>query len=233
MYEKLSEKLKQALKRRNMSQKELAQKLNVTPQAVSKWMCGKSLPSIDLATDILKILGINIIEEMAKADRRKENMRQVDLCELNNYEAARQEAKAILSDSNIDNNYSHSVYILCERLVTAVIGLTYYQMIHNKDKNNDVDYYNIFNNIEDYFDKDANSHLPEEHLTDEYNNYLDYNFFLMGADLFESFDEYKIPNHDYFAKSLSEWYTFKKSINESPSSNIYNELLVALSEIID
>lgn len=36
MYEKLSEKLKQALKRRNMSQKELAQKLNVTPQAVSK-----------------------------------------------------------------------------------------------------------------------------------------------------------------------------------------------------
>lgn len=41
MHEKLKEKLKQELKRLNMSQKELAQKLNVTPQAVSKWMCGK------------------------------------------------------------------------------------------------------------------------------------------------------------------------------------------------
>lgn len=233
MHEKLKEKLKQELKRLNMSQKELAQKLNVTPQAVSKWMCGKGLPSIDLAKDIYRILGINIIGEMIKTDRRKENMKQVDLCELNNYEAAKQEAKAILSDNNIDNNYSHSVYILCERLVTAVIGLTYHQMIHNKGNDNDVDYYNIFNNIEDYFDKNVNNHLSEEHFTDEYNNYLDYNFFLMGADLFESFDEYKISNHDYCATSLNEWYMFKKSISESPSSNIYNELLVALSEIID
>ena len=219
--------LKQALEKCGMTQKELADIIHVTPQAVSKWIKGESRPSVDNVIEINKVLGIDLIRETTrKKHRGNQNMEQVDLFELNDYKKAKDHAKQILSEAEIDINYSHSVYILCERLLTSVIGLTYHQMIHKKDEYDEIVYQDIFLNIEDYFD-DGSFDKVEGFC----ENYLEYNFYKMGVDLMESFDEYTIVNHNFCQDSIDEWYSFSKAIIKNPASPIYNEFLVALSEI--
>lgn len=48
----------------NMTQKELAQKLNVTDKAISKWERGKSLPDISLLSQLAEKLEISLLELM-------------------------------------------------------------------------------------------------------------------------------------------------------------------------
>lgn len=48
----------------NLTQKELAQALNVTDKAVSKWERGKSLPDISLLSKLAEKLGISLLELM-------------------------------------------------------------------------------------------------------------------------------------------------------------------------
>lgn len=47
-------------KEKNMTQKELAEKLNVTDKAVSKWERGDSFPDITLLEPIAKVLGVTL-----------------------------------------------------------------------------------------------------------------------------------------------------------------------------
>ena len=49
--------LKKALKERELSQKEFAELIHVTPQAVSKWLNGESRPSQDNVILIFETLG--------------------------------------------------------------------------------------------------------------------------------------------------------------------------------
>jgi transcriptional regulator with XRE-family HTH domain len=49
-------------KEKNLTQQELADKIAVTVQAVSKWECGKSLPDISILKPLCEILGISINE---------------------------------------------------------------------------------------------------------------------------------------------------------------------------
>lgn len=58
----LSDKLKELRNQRNISQEKLAQYLNVSFQAVSKWENGNSYPDITLLPDIAKFFGITVDE---------------------------------------------------------------------------------------------------------------------------------------------------------------------------
>ena len=49
-------------KKQNRTQKELAEKLNVTDKAVSKWERGDSFPDITLLEPIAKELGVTVSE---------------------------------------------------------------------------------------------------------------------------------------------------------------------------
>lgn len=44
----------------NLTQEELAEKLNITYKAVSKWECGKSLPDASIMIDLCNILKITV-----------------------------------------------------------------------------------------------------------------------------------------------------------------------------
>ena len=54
------EKLRTYRKEKNISQEQLAEKIGVTRQAVSRWETGKSLPDIHTLHKISKILDISI-----------------------------------------------------------------------------------------------------------------------------------------------------------------------------
>lgn len=55
-------------KRLNYSQADLAEKLNITPQAISKWECGATLPDIDLLLQLSHIYGVSINQMLEDND---------------------------------------------------------------------------------------------------------------------------------------------------------------------
>lgn len=69
---KLSENLKKIRKENNLSQEQLAEKLGVSRQAVSKWESGQSYPEMDKVLLICKLFNYNMDELM------NENIKEVD-----------------------------------------------------------------------------------------------------------------------------------------------------------
>lgn len=63
-----SERIKKEREKRGWSQTELAEKLHVSRQSVSKWETGKNYPSIDVLIDISDLFGITI-DELLRSDK--------------------------------------------------------------------------------------------------------------------------------------------------------------------
>ena len=223
----MNEIIKKALERVGMTQKELAERMYVTPQAVSKWVSGASMPSVDNIAMIKEILGVDLIEESVKASRKGRTAMKRQHCELQDLstiEKARDEAKLILEEAGIAGNYPHHIYILVEWLVTATIGLTYHKMLNDKDSYEEFDYSCICCELESFFEEEA-THKG-------YRSELAYRFFLMGGDLFESFGEYRLENHDYGNEAMSLWYDLQRAFGEKWDSPLLPEFKVALLEVI-
>ena len=58
----IGEKIAEMRKANKMTQRELAEKLNVSDKVISKWETGKSLPDVETMPRISKVLGISISE---------------------------------------------------------------------------------------------------------------------------------------------------------------------------
>ncbi len=63
-------------KEKNMTQKELAQKLNLTDKAISKWERGIGFPDIAMLKPLAEIFNVSIIELL---NGEKENVKEIDL----------------------------------------------------------------------------------------------------------------------------------------------------------
>lgn len=68
-------------KEQNLTQEELAEKLNITYKAVSKWECGRSLPDASNMLDLCNILKISVNELLS--GERVENNNYVNNAEEN------------------------------------------------------------------------------------------------------------------------------------------------------
>ena len=69
----LNENLKQLRKSKGLSQEELAIRLNVVRQTISKWEKGLSVPDADMLIKIADIFEVSVSELLgAKIDERKE-----------------------------------------------------------------------------------------------------------------------------------------------------------------
>lgn len=64
-------------KEKGLTQKELAEKLNVTDKAVSKWETGRSAPDISLLTSLSEALGVSVIEILNGERIEKESFHEV------------------------------------------------------------------------------------------------------------------------------------------------------------
>ncbi|MGE7725665.1 helix-turn-helix transcriptional regulator [Bacillus cereus] len=62
-----SERLKEEREKRNWSQHDLAEKLHVSRQSVSKWETGKNYPSIEIIIHLSDLFGITI-DELLRSD---------------------------------------------------------------------------------------------------------------------------------------------------------------------
>ena len=69
-YEKITLFLSNERKKDKLTHKQLAEKLNVTFQAVSRWKKGISAPSLDFLDDLLRIFNVSI-DEILKESKGK------------------------------------------------------------------------------------------------------------------------------------------------------------------
>ena len=70
-------------KKKNLTQAQLAEKLNVTDRAISKWETGKAMPDSDIMLDLCDILGIKVNEllcgEMIEIEHKDEQLNELIL----------------------------------------------------------------------------------------------------------------------------------------------------------
>lgn len=64
----------QLRKERGLTQKELADKLNVTDKAVSKWETGKGFPDVKLLDPLAQTLGVSLVELMQGRHQEAETL---------------------------------------------------------------------------------------------------------------------------------------------------------------
>lgn len=69
-FDKIGEVIKKIRQENNMTQKEFAEKYNVSFQAVSKWECGKNIPDITLLKQISEDYNISL-DELIKGNKFK------------------------------------------------------------------------------------------------------------------------------------------------------------------
>jgi len=67
-----NEKLRELRKKKNLTQEELAEKINVSRQTIVKWESGESEPSISIAKDIAEIFGVTVEEMTGITPKSKE-----------------------------------------------------------------------------------------------------------------------------------------------------------------
>ena len=211
--------IKKALQDSGMQQKELAERIGVSNQAVSQWINGEKQPSFDNIKLMTEVFGIKFGESLIKKGIRSESKMKkqtMELKDLDSIDKAQIEARSILQTSGIQN-YSQATYILVNWLTVAVIGLVYHQYLHKKE-NDEVYYEDIFYYLNDIVDENGNS--------------IEEAFFLMGGDLFESFGDCKMANHDYAHDCMDLWYRFKKVYNRNSDSDFDREFKTAMLDMI-
>lgn len=71
-----SERLKREREKRGWSQAELAEKIHVSRQSVSKWETGKNYPNIEIIIDLSDLFGITIDELLRSDEVLKEKVIQ-------------------------------------------------------------------------------------------------------------------------------------------------------------
>lgn len=72
----LSYRLRELRQERGLTQGQVAQKLSLSVQAVSKWETGKNLPDIILLPEIADLYGVTIDALFGRRDESRENKKR-------------------------------------------------------------------------------------------------------------------------------------------------------------
>ena len=101
-------------KKKNLTQAQLAEKLNITDRAISKWETGKAMPDSDIMLDLCYILGINVNEllcgEMIDMEQKDEQLNELIF----------QMAK---NEERYHKRLLHSAYVILATSLAALICL--------------------------------------------------------------------------------------------------------------
>ncbi len=96
---------------KNLTQAQLAEQLNITDRAVSKWETGKSMPDASIMLELCKILGITV-NELLSGER----------IDMENYERKADENLIALKRKN-ENHMTKNVAISILFSVTLLLGI--------------------------------------------------------------------------------------------------------------
>lgn len=125
-------------KEKNMTQRELGEKLNLTDKAISKWERGLSYPDICVLNDLSELLDISVVELLDGKRAEEETMSKEQVQELIDYSFQ-------ISDEEIERRKEKSRLIITLCIVIIMlffsIGLNIYNYIKLQKKMSKAPYY--------------------------------------------------------------------------------------------
>ena len=150
-YDKIGKFITASRKEKELTQNELAEKLNITDRAVSRWERGKGCPDISLLEDLSKILDVSIIE-LLKGEKlnNKQKLEKEELIYSMNYakESTKIKMYKVLNNIIVTLIFVVILTIAFNNLKVAVLlNHHYYPNIMFIDVG-DIDSQNLFSNIE-------------------------------------------------------------------------------------
>ena len=91
--EKIGKFITTCRKEKNLTQEELAEKLNVSNKSVSRWENGKNMPDYSVLNDLCNILDININELLSGEKDNKETIENLDMILKEYYKMKKQKER--------------------------------------------------------------------------------------------------------------------------------------------
>lgn len=112
-------------KKINLTQMQLAEKLNITDRAISKWETGKCLPDVSIMPELCKELNITL-NELLSGERENNNSEQLLLQELNdNIKKQKKIGQGIsLLGASMAFNITTSIFGADNQMVIVFSGIT-------------------------------------------------------------------------------------------------------------
>ena len=194
--EKIGNFIKEKRKEKNLTQKELAIKLNITDRAVSKWERGLGCPDVSLLENLSKILDVSIVEILNGEDL-KEEIKNKHIINSINYS---KESYKLKIKSNLNVILTSIIFFVSSLLI--VFNINNYYKLNKKYK---IDDYSVIN--KDKYDKYYNIIINNQgkYTNEEYKKIINY-----VKDSKERID--KLYN-DYYDKkyyTMKDYYKFKE-----------------------
>lgn len=164
--EKIGKFIATSRKQKGLTQTELADRLNITDRAVSKWERGKGCPDISLLEDLSKILDVSIIELLkGEKTNKKQKLEKEELIYSMNYA---KESTKIKMYKTLNNIIITLIFVVILSLsfnnlkIAILMNHHYYPNIMFIDGN--VDSQNLFSDIEKKIEllKKDNSYKSKE-----------------------------------------------------------------------
>ena len=109
--EKIGKFIAECRKEKNLTQLQLAEKLNISNRAVSKWETGKSCPDVSIMMELCDILGINVNELLSGGRIIMENYQKK--AEQNLVELQKQKEQANKMKRKLEILWGVIAIILC------------------------------------------------------------------------------------------------------------------------
>lgn len=149
-YDKIGKFIAASRKEKGLTQNELAEKLNITDRAVSRWERGKGCPDISLLEDLSKILDVSIIELLkGKKINKKQKLEKEELIYSMNYAKESTKIKMYKTLNNIIITLIFVVILILvfnNLKIGVLLNHHYYPNIMFIDGN--IDSQNLFSDIE-------------------------------------------------------------------------------------
>lgn len=102
-------------KEKNMTQSDLAEKLNISDRAISKWENGKSMPDVGTIPELCKILGITINDLFSG-----------EVVSMKNYDKKAEENLLLMAKKEEDNNKKMMMY---EKVIGYICSIVFIILI--------------------------------------------------------------------------------------------------------
>lgn len=207
--EKIGEFIQKLRKDKNLTQEELARKLNITKNAISKWERGISLMDISLLKPLSEILGVSITELLNGERIEEDNIKSKSDEVVNN--------TIILSNNKIKKSKFKSILLttICIIILFVVVFFGYKGYLLNKytfKKPDNVD--EIVRGLKNQKEINVNKRTltKEEYLTIE-------NFKIRN-----DFKDYELTNKVNENMAIRS-YTYKNEQNDGITISVGNDLL--------
>ena len=164
--EKIGKFIATSRKQKGLTQTELADRLNITDRAVSKWERGKGCPDISLLEDLSKVLDVSIIELLkGEKTNKKQKLEKEELIYSMNYA---KESTKIKMYKTLNNIIITLIFVVILSLsfnnlkIAILMNHHYYPNIMFIDGN--IDSQNLFSDIEKKIEliKKDNSYKSKE-----------------------------------------------------------------------